>query len=68
MIYGVRASSATATMVLEKTDDVELSPRILELRKKIQSSEYIDNAIMRIAQVISNKLMENSDELKIRKE
>ena len=68
MIYGVRASSATATMVLEKTDEVELSPRILELRKKIQSSEYIDNAIMRIAQVISNKLMENSDELKIRKE
>ena len=68
MIYGARASSAAATMVLEKTAEADLSPRILELRKKIQSSEYIDNAIMRIAQVISNKLMENSDELKIRKE
>ena len=68
MIYGARASSATAPMVLEKTREADLSPRILELRKKIQSSEYIDNAIMRIAQVISNKLMENSDELKIRKE
>ena len=68
MIYGARASSATATMVLEKTSEAELSPRILELRKKIQSSEYIDNAILRIAQVISNKLMENSEELRIRKE
>ena len=68
MIYGARASSAMATMVLEKTSEAELSPRILELRKKIQSSEYIDNAIMRIAQVISNKLMENSEELRIRKE
>ena len=64
---GARVSS-TATMVLEKTEVEELSPRILELRKKIQNSEYIDSAIMRIAQVISNKLMENSEELRIRKE
>jgi hypothetical protein len=64
---GARVSS-TATLVLEKTEVEELSPRILELRKKIKNSEYIDSAIMRIAQVISNKLMENSEELRIRKE
>ena len=67
MISGARVSQA-ATLVLEKTEEQQLSPRILELRKKIQSSEYIDNAILRIAQVISNKLMENSEELRIRKE
>ncbi len=67
MISGARVSQAN-TLVLEKTEEQQLSPRILELRKKIQSSEYIDNAILRIAQVISNKLMENSEELKIRKE
>ena len=64
---GARVSS-TATLVLEKTEVEELSPRILELRKKIKNSEYIDSAIMRSAQVISNKLMENSEELRIRKE
>ena len=64
---GARVSS-TATLVLEKTEVEELSPRILELRKKIKNSEYIDSAIMRIAQVISNKLMENSEEIRIRKE
>ena len=68
MELGARASLAASTMVLEKTAEPELSPRIIELRKKIHSSEYIDNAIMRIAQVISNKLMENSEELRIRKE
>lgn len=67
MISGARVSQAN-TLVLEKTEEQQLSPRILELRKKIQSSEYIDNAILRIAQVISNKLMENSEELKIRKD
>lgn len=65
MISGV-ASAETATLVLEKTEEVNLSPRILELRKKIQSEEYLDNAIQRIAQVISKKLMENPDELKLR--
>ena len=66
-MIGARVSAAS-TLVLEKTGEEELSPRILELRKKIKNSEYIDSAIMRIAQVISNKLMENSEELRIRKE
>ncbi len=60
------SSKLTATMVLERTDDVGLSPRILELRRKIRNAEYIDSAIQRIAQVISNRLIENSDELKLR--
>lgn len=64
MISG--ASTATATLVLEKTDEVTLSPRILELRKKIHSEEYLESAIQRIAQVISSKLVENSEELKLR--
>lgn len=59
-------STATATMVLEKTDDSNLSPRILELREKIHSEEYLENAIQRIAQVISKKLVENPEELKLR--
>lgn len=61
MISGVKTQAAT--MVLERTDDSQLSPRLLELRKKIHSEEYLDNAIQRIAQVISKKLVENSEEL-----
>ena len=48
---------------MEKTKEQKLSPRILELRKKIYDQEYLDNAIQRIAQVISGKLIETSDEL-----
>ena len=59
-------STGTATLVLEKTEDMGLSPRILELRKKIQNQEYLDNAILRIAQVISSHLIEDPDELKFR--
>lgn len=59
-------STGTATLVLEKTEDNGLSPRILELRKKIQTQEYLDMAIQRIAQVISNHLIEDPDELKLR--
>ena len=59
-------SKGTSTLVLEKTDELGMSPRILELRKKIQNQEYLDNAIQRIAQVISSHLIDNSDELKFR--
>ncbi|MCR4900040.1 MAG: hypothetical protein K5907_04405 [Treponema sp.] len=58
-------STATTTMVLEKTDDSRLSPRLLELRKKIYTQEYLDNAIQRIAMVISRKLVENPEELRL---
>ncbi len=58
-------STATTTMVLEKTDERSLSPRLLELRKKIYTQEYLDNAIQRIAMVISRKLVENPEELRL---
>lgn len=61
----ISGGTSTKTLVLEKTEEMTLSPRILELRKKIQSQEYLDNAIQRIAQVISGKLVENPDELRL---
>lgn len=36
-----------------------LSPRILEMRKKINDKRYLDSAIRWIAQVISNMLIED---------
>lgn len=65
MISGAK-STATATLVLDNNAEQQLSPRILELRKKIQNQDYLDNAIQRIAQVISNHLVDNPEELKFR--
>ncbi|SFI93941.1 hypothetical protein SAMN04487775_108153 [Treponema bryantii] len=65
MISGGKSTGA-ATLVLERTETVDLPPRILELREKIQNQEYLDNAIQRIAQVISNHLIDDPDELKFR--
>ena len=62
----VSSVSSSTTLVLEKTEEEQLSQRILELRKKIYKEDYINNAIQRIAQVISNKLVENPEELKLR--
>jgi len=64
MISGV-TSTGTTTLVLERTEVNELPPRILELREKIHSEEYLENAIQRIAHVISTKLIENPEELKL---
>ena len=50
---------------MQKQKEKTISPRLLELRKKIQDEDYIDNAILRIAQVISRKLVENPEELKM---
>jgi hypothetical protein len=58
MISGVK----TAALVLEKKKGEILSSRLLELRAKIQDEEYIDNAIERIAQVISKKLIEDPED------
>ena len=65
MISGV-TSNATTTLVLERTDERKLSPRILELREKIHNEEYLNNAIQRIAQKKKKKLVENPEELKLR--
>ena len=49
-----------------KEEPVEiLSPKVIELRSKIHDVDYMNNAISRIAQVISKKLVENLEELKL---
>ena len=55
---------AAGTLVLEREE--ELSPRLMELRLKIHDEDYLNNAIQRIAQVISRKLVEDPDELQMR--
>ncbi len=55
---------AVTTLVLEREES--LSPRLLELREKIHDEDYLNNAIFRIAQVISRKLVEDPDELQFR--
>ncbi|MEE1212320.1 MAG: hypothetical protein UHO11_07485 [Treponema sp.] len=55
---------AVSTLVLEREES--LSPRLLELREKIHDEDYLNNAIFRIAQVISRKLVEDPDELQFR--
>ena len=44
----------------KKNKEQDINERIIELRKKINDEEYICNAIQRIAQVLSSKLVENS--------
>ncbi|MGP1458252.1 MAG: hypothetical protein ACTTKL_02950 [Treponema sp.] len=56
-------SRTSAALVPDQNDC--LSPRLLELRKKIHNKDYIDSAIQRIAHVISKKLVEDPDELRI---
>lgn len=42
--------------------DGTFSPRVLELRKKIHDAEYLDFAVQRIAQVLSRKIVEDSEQ------
>lgn len=66
MIPAYAKQTDTPVLVLERESGNELSPRILELRKKIHDAEYLDNAVQRIAFVISQKLVENPEELSLR--
>lgn len=43
----------------------DLPPRLLALRAKIHDSSYLDNAINRIASVISRNMVDNPDELRL---
>lgn len=51
--------------VLEDRQVEILSPKVVELRAKIHDENYINNAISRIAQVLSKKLMDNPEEYKL---
>ncbi|HAC32170.1 MAG: hypothetical protein IKS30_03125 [Treponema sp.] len=48
---------------ISKSDGVVYSDRVLELRQKIHDVEYMDFAVQRIAQVLSRKLVEDSDRI-----
>ncbi len=54
---------AVEILLMEETENCSNS-KVLELRRKIHDKDYINNAVQRIAQVISKKLVEKSDELK----
>ena len=66
MIPSYAAKPDTTVLILDREEDKKLSPRILELRKKIQDTDYLNDAVQRIAFVISQKLVENPDELMLR--
>ncbi|WP_296019678.1 MULTISPECIES: hypothetical protein [unclassified Treponema] len=46
---------------ISKSVNNQFSDRVLELRRKIHDSEYVDFAVQRIAQVLSRKLVEDSE-------
>lgn len=66
MIPSYAVKNDTSVLILEKEDEQNLPPRILELRKKIHDADYLNDAVQRIAFVISQKLVDNPDELMLR--
>ena len=47
-----------STISNNKTSDQIVSAKILELRQKIQDESYVDNAVQRIALVLSRRIVE----------
>ncbi len=47
--------------------DGTFSPSVMELRKKIHDAEYVDYAVQRIAQVLSRKIVEDSEQQLMRR-
>lgn len=60
-MISVKTATAKPVSAVHEQQDEDLSPRILELRRKIHDSSYLDNAIARIAQVVSRNLVEGED-------
>ncbi len=46
---------------ISNSSGAKYSDRVMELRQKIHDDEYLDFAVQRIAQVLSRKLVEDSD-------
>lgn len=63
-MVAVETCAPCIEIALEEPVEI-LSPKVVELRSKIHDETYINNAIQRIAQVISKKLVENPEELKL---
>ncbi len=59
-------SSRGASFAVEEKDSLK-SRRLMELRVKIHDENYVNNAIQRIAQVISRRLVETPDEFIFRR-
>ncbi|MBO6219237.1 MULTISPECIES: hypothetical protein [unclassified Treponema] len=55
--------TSTKSVVLDGT----FSPRVMELRKKIHDTEYLDYAVQRIAQVLSRKIVEDNEQQLMRR-
>ena len=55
------SSSKTGAAILN------CSPRILELREKIKNPRYVNSAISRIAQVLSRRIVEDSEPSYVRR-
>ena len=66
MIPSYAVKHDAAVLILDKEEEAQLSPRILELRKKIHDADYLNDAVQRIAFVISQKLIDNPEELMLR--
>ena len=56
-------TSSSKSVVLDGT----FSPRVMELRKKIHDTEYLDYAVQRIAQVLSRKIVEDNEQQLMRR-
>ena len=56
---------ATDTLTVDRKNEL-FSARLMELRVKIHDEDYVNNAIQRIAQVISRKLVEDPEEFMFR--
>ena len=56
-------TSSSKSVVLDGT----FSPRVMELRKKIHDAEYVEFAVQRIAQVLSRKIVEDSEQQSLRR-
>ncbi len=48
---------------ISKSSVNKISDRVMELRQKIHDDEYLDFAVQRIAQVLSRKLVEDSERI-----
>ncbi|MBP3773590.1 MAG: hypothetical protein J6I53_13030 [Treponema sp.] len=55
--------TSSKSVVFDRT----FSPRVMELRKKIHDAEYVDFAVQRIAQVLSRKIVEDSEQQSMRR-
>ena len=64
-MVAVETLTSCVDVALEEEPVEILSPKVIELRSKIHDEDYMNNAIQRIAQVISKKLVENPEELKL---